>query len=267
MPLQASTIALTLLILLIPLTTLRILSLLPAYRPRPRPKTRGTPTRLLIVLGSGGHTAEMFALLRDLDTEKHNWRSYVVGEGDGFSAVRAEEFERGLRERAQAKAQAARPRRTNGRLESEKAEQAYKQEGSHEAEEETQGYGGYDISTIRRARHIHQPLLLTPPTALRCLFACFSVLRGTRHGEREYPDLILTNGPGTGVVVVLASLILRFLGPGQDRMRTVYVESWARVKGLSLSGRLLVRVVDRFVVQWEGLEGVGGRGEFLGVLV
>ncbi|KAJ9642374.1 UDP-N-acetylglucosamine transferase subunit [Coniosporium tulheliwenetii] len=245
MPLQASTIALTLLILLIPLTTLRILSLLPAYRPRPRPKTRGTPTRLLIVLGSGGHTAEMFALLRDLDTEKHNWRSYVVGEGTGLAL----------------------PRRTNGRLESEKAEQAYKQEGSHEAEEETQGYGGYDISTIRRARHIHQPLLLTPPTALRCLFACFSVLRGTRHGEREYPDLILTNGPGTGVVVVLASLILRFLGPGQDRMRTVYVESWARVKGLSLSGRLLVRVVDRFVVQWEGLEGVGGRGEFLGVLV
>lgn len=265
MPTPLHTTLLTLLLLLIPLTTLRILSLLPAYRPRPRSKLRGTPTRLLIILGSGGHTAEMFALLRDLDTEKYNWRSYIVGEGDGFSAARAEEFERGLSERA--RAQATRTRRTNGALEGEKAEQAHTQEGSQEAEEETQGYGGYDISTIPRARHIHQPLSTTPLSALRCLLACFAVLLRTPNAERGPPDLILTNGPGTGVVVVLASLILRFLGVGQDRMRTVYVESWARVKGLSLSGRLLVRVVDRVLVQWEGLEGVGGRGEFLGVLV
>jgi beta-1,4-N-acetylglucosaminyltransferase len=71
-------------------------------------------------------------------------------------------------------------------------------------------------------------------------------------------------------------LVLRFFSPvlpkgwapNEGSMRTIYVESWARVRRLSLSGRILVWVVDRFLVQWEGLEGVGGgKGEFIGVLV
>jgi beta-1,4-N-acetylglucosaminyltransferase len=49
-------------------------------------------------------------------------------------------------------------------------------------------------------------------------------------------------------------------------MRTIYVESWARVRRLSLSGTILVGVVDRFLVQWEGLRGLG-RAEYIGVLV
>ena len=52
------------------------------------------------------------------------------------------------------------------------------------------------------------------------------------------------------------------------KMRSIYIESWARVKGLSLSGRILVATgaVDRVLVQWEGLAGTG-RGEFRGCLV
>ena len=51
-------------------------------------------------------------------------------------------------------------------------------------------------------------------------------------------------------------------------MRTIYVESWARVRGLSLSGKILVAVgaCERVLVQWEGL-GRAGKGEFKGVLV
>jgi beta-1,4-N-acetylglucosaminyltransferase len=56
-------------------------------------------------------------------------------------------------------------------------------------------------------------------------------------------------------------------------MRTVYIESWARVKTLSLSGKILKPLVDRFVVQWETLQKKvgekerGGRAEYVGVLV
>jgi len=51
-------------------------------------------------------------------------------------------------------------------------------------------------------------------------------------------------------------------------MRTIYVESWARVEGLSLSGKILMAVgaCERVLVQWEGLSRAG-RGEFRGVLV
>jgi beta-1,4-N-acetylglucosaminyltransferase len=82
------------------------------------------------------------------------------------------------------------------------------------------------------------------------------------------PDLILTNGPATGVIMVLASLIVRYFRlQSGGQMRTVFVESWARVRTLSLSGKILLHfgLTDRFFVQWETLK--GGRKEWRGFLV
>jgi beta-1,4-N-acetylglucosaminyltransferase len=69
-------------------------------------------------------------------------------------------------------------------------------------------------------------------------------------------------------MVVLASLIVRFFGMNRGaEMRSIYVESWARVKTLSLSGKILLwaGLTDRFLVQWEGLK--KGRAEWKGFLV
>ena len=137
---------------------------------------------------------------------------------------------------------------------------------------------------------MHQGVLTAPYSTLLCLWDCIKVLRGKHDDQRRttqtqahlYPDLILTNGPGTGVCVVFAALILLFFNFGGNeitppaspeeevfedsgQMRTVFIESWARVQTLSLSGRILRPVVDRFLVQWpqlgrrcEGAEYVGG---------
>jgi beta-1,4-N-acetylglucosaminyltransferase len=87
----------------------------------------------------------------------------------------------------------------------------------------------------------------------------------------DLPELILTNGPATAVILVLASVILRFFdikgAQSRGKMKTMYVESFARVKTLSLSGKLLLPVVDRFLVQWEELAGKGGRAEYRGILI
>jgi len=72
---------------------------------------------------------------------------------------------------------------------------------------------------------------------------------------RPYADILLINGPGTCVVLCLVSYIRRVLGMRFTRI--IYVESFARVKSLSLSGKLLRRVVDVFVVQWPE---AGGKG-------
>lgn len=278
--------------------TLRILALQPSRRPRPAPRKRGTPTHLLIVLGSGGHTAEMIAMLRHavlgrtnqppsspsqqvsskinsstrsgakeaikgppnqtksstephtgegrLDWSHYTHRTWVVSSGDTFSASRALDFE---------------------------AEIAASLSTSTKAKVAVQG--SYTIATVPRARKIHQPLLTTPFSSLQCLWSCIQLLLQQPtpvSGEQPgYPDLILTNGPATATILVLASLVLRFFdvrgANSGGKMRTVYVESWARVKKLSLSGRLLSLVVDRVLVQWVQLEGIQGRGEFLGVLV
>ena len=114
----------------------------------------------------------------------------------------------------------------------------------------------YDILTVTRARRVHQSILTTPYTALLCLRDCLSI---------PPPDLIITNGPGTGVCVILASILKMFFGIGDTR--TIFIESWARVKTLSLSAKLLKPFVDRMLVQWPDLAPDGDRLEYVGPLV
>eukprot|EP00770_Monocercomonoides_exilis_P010136 MONOS_10085.1-p1 / transcript=MONOS_10085.1 / gene=MONOS_10085 / organism=Monocercomonoides_exilis_PA203 / gene_product=Alg14 family oligosaccharide biosynthesis protein / transcript_product=Alg14 family oligosaccharide biosynthesis protein / location=Mono_scaffold00443:6301-7096(+) / protein_length=175 / sequence_SO=supercontig / SO=protein_coding / is_pseudo=false len=47
----------------------------------------------MIVLGSGGHTKEMLALLNEIDLSRFNKRVYVIGATDSLSEGKAEAFE------------------------------------------------------------------------------------------------------------------------------------------------------------------------------
>lgn len=236
----------TLAFLLLSLVFLRLLYILPRFRPRPAPRSRGSRTHLLIVLGSGGHTAEMMYMLdnavfgppsapQQQKTKRLNWadyshRTWVVSSGDSVSAVRVAQFEERVREAGIA------------------------------------GKGSFEVATVPRARKIYQPLWTSPFTCLQCGWACAGVLLG----EKGFPDLIVTNGPATATVLIFTTVVLRFFNVrgcnSRDKMRTIYVESWARVKRMSLSGRLLCWVADRVLVQWEQLKGAGGRAEYHGVL-
>lgn len=191
----------------------------------------------------------MLSLLSDLNPNKYTHRTYVISSGDGFSASKAVNFERMLEARTSPSTLRATAKITN-------QERSRSQTPS------------YSIHFVPRARRIHQSLLTTPVSSVRCLKACLSLLRSPT--PPIYPDLILINGPGTSVIVLIASLLLRFfaVSGSQGKMRSIYIESWARVKRLSLSGRILVAVgaVDRVLVQWEELS-ERGFGEYMGCLV
>lgn len=203
----------------------------------------------------------MLSLLTSLNPAHYNYRTYVIGSGDDFSAGKAEAFEQGL------------------------GAEGKKQETVSFANGEGTGIPGilrgeYSICTVPRARQIHQSLLTSPLSSLRCLYACLKLLYCHPYG---YPDLILANGPATSLMLILASTILRYFsfqppirpagqavrGHGSSgKMRVIYVESWARVKRPSLSGRIIVwcGLCDRVLVQWKGLQDRGW-GEYKGVLV
>ncbi|KAF1986618.1 glycosyltransferase family 1 protein [Aulographum hederae CBS 113979] len=265
---------LTLFVITIIAATARAISILPP-RPVRRKRARGTPTSMMMVLGSGGHTAEMLAIQRDLDPSKYTHRFWVIGEEDWMSRAKAVEFEEGLVEKVM----------KSQRERKEEEVSASKELGDGEAKFWYVGPDSYDIFLVPRARKIHQPLYTTPWTALLCLWACLKFLCHCKAAPcpkttsgftgplpvYAFPDVILVNGPATATILVYATLILRFFNfrsaESQGGMRTIYIESWARVKTLSLSGKLLLRVVDRFVVQWPDLEGIGGRGEYHGVVV
>ncbi|GAT21687.1 glycosyltransferase family protein [Aspergillus luchuensis] len=230
----------------------------------PKWRPRNSPVHLLVVLGSGGHTAEMFSMLRrmNLDPSKYTHRTYIVSSGDNFSATKAVEFETThINHHVNSNAKTASPEPS------------------------------YTIVTVPRARRVHQSYLTAPFSTLNSFWSCLSVLRGlhpdqSRHSRPAshlsppYPDLILTNGPATAVCVIVAARLLRlwlFLCglfspsapgrrtsesdsatvpvPGTYQLRTIFVESWARVTTLSLSGKLLLPLTDRFLVQWPALAG------------
>lgn len=197
------------------------------------------------MLGSGGHTAEMLSLLEDLDTMSYTHRTYIISSGDDFSARKAVDFEEKLATFS----------------------------GSDKPDEKAATNAiipsSYSLHFVPRARKVHQSLLTAPLSSLQCFIACILFLTSSPSSpayRNNYPDLILINGPATSVLVLLAALILRFVAfPGTyGKMRSVYVESWARVKALSLSGKILVAMgaVDRVLVQWEGLANKG-RLEYL----
>jgi beta-1,4-N-acetylglucosaminyltransferase len=63
--------------------------------------------------------------------------------------------------------------------------------------------------------------------------------------RRERPDAVISTGAGVAVPFLW---IARLLG-----ITTIYVESLTRIRELSLTGRLIYPVVDRFYVQWREL--------------
>lgn len=58
-----------------------------------RAPSRSTPCSTLIVLGSGGHTAEMFKLLSGMTLQNYQPRVYVAAENDKMSLKKSEAFE------------------------------------------------------------------------------------------------------------------------------------------------------------------------------
>ncbi|MCJ1249951.1 UDP-N-acetylglucosamine transferase subunit [Trapelia coarctata] len=147
-------------LVILSLVALLLLTRLLTLPSHPPPRPRNTPTRLLIVLGSGGHTAEMLSLLRTLDPYSYTHRTYLLSSGDSFSAEKALAFEAQLLEKVQ------KVRREMGRGEEE---ECWGLRGAF--------YGSYDVRVVPRARRVHQGLWSTPWSCVRCLFACFAVLR------------------------------------------------------------------------------------------
>jgi beta-1,4-N-acetylglucosaminyltransferase len=71
----------------------RLLWILPSVRSQLHPP-KTSSARLLIVLGSGGHTAEMLRLLEPLDFRQHyKQRIYAISSGDTLSEGKARYFE------------------------------------------------------------------------------------------------------------------------------------------------------------------------------
>ncbi|XP_070381461.1 UDP-N-acetylglucosamine transferase subunit ALG14 [Dermacentor albipictus] len=204
---------------------------------------RKKPAKLMVVLGSGGHTFEMLKLVENISTTSYSPRVYVTATTDPMSADKAKQLEMW---RVASSSQVLLLRFLSSKKDAS---------DGPEAEEPSD----YVVERIPRSRELHQSWLTTVPTTVYAILASAPILL------RHSPDVILCNGPGTCVPIVLMSFLLAVLGT--KKTMVVFVESFCRVETLSISGRILYHLADHFVVQWPQLTTKYPRARYHGLLI
>jgi beta-1,4-N-acetylglucosaminyltransferase len=115
--------------------------------------------------------------------------------------------------------------------------------------------------TIPRSRSVHQSYFTSIFTTI------YSIASSVMIYHKIRPDLVLINGPGTCIPIVLVSRLFSLLF--NEWTKIIFIESIARVKDLSLSGKILyhTRMFDQFYVQWPSLKQKYNRTEYISRLL
>lgn len=117
----------------------------------------------------------------------------------------------------------------------------------------------YKIYVITRSRKVHQSYISSIFSTLKSIFDCIPLLLHSR------PDLILCNGPSTCVPICAVAFLFKVLYINA-RVRIAFIESYCRVKSLSLSGWILLYLTDIFVVQWPDISKISRKVLYFGRL-
>lgn len=115
------------------------------------------------------------------------------------------------------------------------------------------------IYMIRRSRKVHQSYVSSIFTTMQSFFDSLPIIIQLR------PNLILTNGPGTCVPICIAAFMLKVFFINTS-CKIAFIESYCRVKSLSLSGWILLYISDIFVVQWPAIKNISRKIQYFGRL-
>ncbi|EME28850.1 beta-1,4-N-acetylglucosaminyltransferase [Galdieria sulphuraria] len=181
---------------------------------------------LMVVLGSGGHTAEMVQILRTFGQNIFSTR--FIGQDDSLSFV-------------EKTCQFLYIVASSDHHSVDKISCLHERDGA-------MALFPYQILWIPRSRHVGQSYFSSLFTTIYSF-----VVSSWKLWLCEQPDVLVCNGPGTCVPVVFIMFfrnVFYNLAQRKRRTRIVFIESIARVRSLSLSGRVLYPFVHRFLVQW-----------------
>ena len=185
-----------------------------------RPRPGRSKYRIMVVLGSGGHTSEMLRLLKSFSPKASMIELiFIVAESDHTSLKRVTSV--------------------------------------------LAPDSGYEVVRVKRIREVGDSIFRSVLRSPGAFFSAFTAL------YRAQPDVIISNGPGTALPIVLLSVLVQslYMCP---RTVLMFCESFCRVKSVSLTGRILYPFVDSFILQWppsEELRRRYPRARYLGSLM
>lgn len=110
------------------------------------------------------------------------------------------------------------------------------------------------VHRIRRSREVGQSFLTSTFSFGIATLDSLKVVWTCR------PKLLICNGPGTCLPTCLCVKLI-------SDCAIIYVESFCRVDSLSLTGMILYKLADQFIVQWPQLQSKYPRSKYLGILV
>eukprot|EP00271_Cylindrocystis_brebissonii_P013291 TRINITY_DN33011_c0_g1_i1.p1 TRINITY_DN33011_c0_g1~~TRINITY_DN33011_c0_g1_i1.p1 ORF type:complete len:232 (-),score=16.67 TRINITY_DN33011_c0_g1_i1:95-790(-) len=167
----------------------------------------------LLVLGSGGHTAEMLNLVNVLNLRRYSPRTYIAAATDNMSLPRARTLEEKLA--------------AEGKIDKNAPGTRYLQ--------------------IYRSREVGQSYVTSVGTTLLATAHAFGLVFAIR------PELILCNGPGTCLPLAVAGFVLRILGVRDVKLAYVESVARVQKLSLTGSLLYKLGIVDQFFVQWPQL--------------
>lgn len=169
------------------------------------------PLRTLVVLGSGGHTAEMLAMLGQLDRRQFGPLHYVLATSDSTSERRVEAFER---QRVQQLHHAS-DHASDHHQRKQPPQQPLQQRPQPPLQQRADGTQAAEappppdwrILRVPRSREVGQSYLTSIVSTLYATLYALALV------WRQMPSLVLCNGPGTCVPVCLAAYAVRVASP------------------------------------------------------
>ena len=190
-------------------------------------------------------------------------RFYFVSYGDIHSEFKVHQFEKLIAFNQEQETQSNKVSDSPIQV-SDSPIQLLDQSSSSSSSSSSSTHPNYHINFIPRTRQVHQSWITTPFTTLYSFLYPLPTLFSIS------PDLVILNGPGTSVSLGISLLIITtiqsifFQTP--KKLKIVFVESFARIKNLSLSGKLLYHFVDEFIVLWPELVKKYPKATYLGKL-
>ncbi|CAH8306386.1 unnamed protein product [Eruca vesicaria subsp. sativa] len=194
---------------------------------KPFPKGASRSFTTLIVLGSGGHTAEMLSLLSVLRMDRFTPRFYIAAATDNMSLHKARSFEHSLAD----------------------DKPAVKEDSS------------LQYTQIYRSREVGQSYVTSVwTTILATLHALWLMIR-------IRPQVILCNGPGTCIPLCLIAFLFKVLGIRWSSIFYVESVARVKKLSLSGLLLYKLRIADQFFVQWPQLQNKYPRAHYVGCLM
>jgi beta-1,4-N-acetylglucosaminyltransferase len=116
----------------------------------------------------------------------------------------------------------------------------------------------FEFQTIYRSRNVGQSFVSSVFTFAYALVHAVFILIKTR------PTLMVTNGPGVAVPLVYIGYLMKLVGIMAE-FKILFIESYCRTKSISMSGKMVKPICDRFIVLWESIK--GGKAEYIGKIL